>query len=128
METVMARGEAGARFQTNVIARDLDLGAFGRIQPPGWLKTHRRWPLPLARSTTRCPSKPVGHPKHDAARRNGVATKAARKTTPQSGSTHSWQVVEVTRGGPEVGGRLSPRQPTFFAVSCLSRFGVCLRV
>ena len=85
-EIVMARicREAGARVRTNVMVRDLDLGAFNRLDGRRLEIIADGFPLwrgaQLAVDTTLVsPIKADGTARRHAARRNGIALEAARR-------------------------------------------------
>ena len=112
--------EAGARVRTNVMVRDLDLGAFNRLDGrrleiiadglPLWREAQ------LAVDTTLVsPIKADGTARRHAARRNGIALEAARKAKERkypelAGRGGRARLVVV---GAEVGGRFSSETPQF---------------
>ena len=116
METVMARicREAGAIVRTNVMVRDLNLGAFNRLD--GRRLEIKADGLPLWRgaqlavdTTLVSPIKADGTARRHAARRNGIALEAARRAKERKypelvGRGGRARLVVV---GAEVGGRFS---------------------
>ena len=116
--------EAGARVQTSVMVRDLDLGArrLGIIADglPLWQGTQLAVDTALV-----SPIKADGTARRHAARRNGIALDAARRAKERkypelAGRGGRAGLVVVSA---EVGGRFSSD-----AVLCLPRFGVSLRL
>ena len=92
------------------MVRDLDLGAFNRLDGRR-LEIIIADGLPLLRGAQLSPINADGTARRHAARRNGIALEAARRAKK---GNKSW--------------RFSWRHPIFFAVLCLPRFGVCLRL
>ena len=122
METVMARicREAGARVRTDVMVRDLDLGAFNRLDGQRLEIIADGLPLwrgaQLAVDTTLVsPIKADGTARRHAARRNGIALEAARRAKERkypelAGRGGRARLVVV---GAEVGGRFSSETSQF---------------
>ena len=130
METVSARicREAGARVRTNVMVRDLDLGAFNRLDGrrleiiADGLPLWRGAQLAVA-ATLLSPIKADG---------TGTASPWRRRAEPKRGNTQSWPDVEEELvswwSAPRWEVASLPRHPSFSAVLCLPRFGVCFRL